>query len=64
MLIAKSEGRVQPAGKDLPARLQEIMREEKLDEKAALKVLAKELGLPKSEAYRELQRQSAQRGRG
>jgi IS30 family transposase len=32
------------------------MREQKLDEKAALKVLAKELGLAKSELYRELQR--------
>lgn len=40
----------------LAQRLQEIMRERKLDEKAALKIAAKERGLKKSEAYRELQR--------
>lgn len=40
----------------LPQRLQEIMRERKLDEKAALKIAARERGLKKSEAYRELQR--------
>jgi hypothetical protein len=32
------------------------MSEESLDEKAALKKVAKELGVSKSEAYRELQR--------
>jgi 16S rRNA (cytidine1402-2'-O)-methyltransferase len=32
------------------------MAEEKLDEKAALKRIAKEMGVSKSEAYRELQR--------
>ena len=32
------------------------MAEEKLDEKAALKKVAKERGISKSEAYRELQR--------
>jgi len=37
-------------------RLQQIMTEDKLDEKAALKRLAKELGVSKSEAYREVQR--------
>jgi 16S rRNA (cytidine1402-2'-O)-methyltransferase len=37
-------------------RLQQIMAEEKLDEKAALKRIAKEMGVSKSEAYRELQR--------
>ena len=37
-------------------RLQQIMAEEKLDEKAALKKVAKEMGVSKSEAYRELQR--------
>jgi 16S rRNA (cytidine1402-2'-O)-methyltransferase len=61
LLIAKSEGQAAPALSDLPGRLQEIMRAQKLDEKAALKVLAKEMGLPKSEAYRELQRQSVPR---
>jgi len=38
------------------ARLEAIMREQKLDEKAALKVLAKEIGVSKSEVYREVQR--------
>ena len=42
--------------RNLATRLREIMREQKLDEKAALKVLAKERGLGKSELYRELQR--------
>lgn len=37
-------------------RLQQIMTEENLDEKAALKKVAKEMGISKSEAYRELQR--------
>jgi 16S rRNA (cytidine1402-2'-O)-methyltransferase len=37
-------------------RLQEIMVAEKLDEKVALKKVAKEMGISKSEAYRELQR--------
>jgi len=37
-------------------RLQQIMAKEKLDEKAALKRIAKEMGVSKSEAYRELQR--------
>jgi predicted DNA binding protein len=32
------------------------MREKRLDENAALKALAKEQGVSKSEAYRELQR--------
>jgi 16S rRNA (cytidine1402-2'-O)-methyltransferase len=37
-------------------RVQQIMAEEKLDEKAALKRVAKERHISKSEAYRELQR--------
>ena len=37
-------------------RVGEIMAEEKIDEKAALKKVAKERGVSKSEAYRELQR--------
>lgn len=57
LLIGRSQG--QPADiphLDLRSRLEEIMREQKLDEKAALKVLAKEQGLSKSAVYRELQR--------
>jgi 16S rRNA (cytidine1402-2'-O)-methyltransferase len=41
---------------DLGTRLKEIMREQNVDEKAALKVLAKERGVSKSEVYREVQR--------
>ncbi|HTW58030.1 MAG TPA: 16S rRNA (cytidine(1402)-2'-O)-methyltransferase [Terriglobales bacterium] len=37
-------------------RVAQIMAEEKVDEKAALKKVAKERGVSKSEAYRELQR--------
>ena len=43
-------------GASMRQRLRQIMSEEKLDEKAALKKLARELGVSKSEAYRELQR--------
>ena len=55
LLIGKGAGQ-QAATKDIMQRLDEIMHEQKLDENAALKVLAKELGISKSEAYRELQR--------
>src|SRR3989442_1633427 len=37
-------------------RLEQIMAEKKLDEKTALKKVAKEMGVSKSEVYRELQR--------
>jgi len=37
-------------------RVQQVMAEEKIDEKAALKRVAKERGVSKSEAYREMQR--------
>jgi 16S rRNA (cytidine1402-2'-O)-methyltransferase len=56
LLIGKSEGRAEGVKKDIASRLQEIMREQQLDENGALKVLAKERGVSKSEAYRELQR--------
>ncbi|MGB0006095.1 MAG: SAM-dependent methyltransferase, partial [Candidatus Sulfotelmatobacter sp.] len=62
LLIGKAEEqdvRVENAAAARPAvrqRLEQIMAEEKLDEKAALKKLAKERGISKSEAYRELQR--------
>lgn len=42
--------------RNLRSRLAAIMQEQQLDEKAALKLLAKEAGLSKSEVYRELQR--------
>jgi 16S rRNA (cytidine1402-2'-O)-methyltransferase len=62
LLIGKAEEGETRAGTGAPARptirqrLQEIMAAEKLDEKAALKKVAKEMGISKSEAYRELQR--------
>ena len=57
LLIGKSAGQEAQAGaKDIGQRLAEIIHEQKLDEKAGLKVLAKERGLSKSEVYRELQR--------
>jgi 16S rRNA (cytidine1402-2'-O)-methyltransferase len=40
----------------LRQRMEQIMAEEKLDEKAALKKVAKERGISKSEAYREWQK--------
>ncbi len=65
LLIGAGESRTEPADfKDLSVRLREIMKEQKLDEKAALKVLAKERGLSKSEAYRELQRTRKPKLRG
>jgi 16S rRNA (cytidine1402-2'-O)-methyltransferase len=50
------------AQKNLAERLREIVREQKLDEKAALKVLAKEQGASKSEVYREVQRSKSRKG--
>ena len=55
LLSGKGAGQ-EAAAKDIAQRLEEIVREQKLDEKAGLKVLAKERGLSKSEVYRELQR--------
>jgi 16S rRNA (cytidine1402-2'-O)-methyltransferase len=57
LLIGPGEGAPEAGeSKTLAARLAEIVAEQKLDEKSALKVLAKERGLSKSEVYRELQR--------
>jgi len=55
VVIGKSV-RQQGEAKELAQRLEEIMREQQVDENAALKALAKEQGISKSEAYRELQR--------
>jgi len=55
VVIGKSVGQ-QGEAKELAQRLEEIMREQKIDENAALKMVAKEQGISKSEAYRELQR--------
>ena len=56
LLIGKGASEKQGDKKDIAKRLTEVMHEQKLDENAALKVLAKEQGISKSEAYRELQR--------
>jgi 16S rRNA (cytidine1402-2'-O)-methyltransferase len=45
-----------PVRRSVRQRVAQIMAEEKVDEKAALKKVAKERGISKSEAYRELQR--------
>jgi 16S rRNA (cytidine1402-2'-O)-methyltransferase len=59
LLIAKRDDAAQSAvfpQVSIRDRMQQLMAEEKLDEKAALKKVAKEMGVSKSEAYREWQR--------
>jgi 16S rRNA (cytidine1402-2'-O)-methyltransferase len=66
LLIGKVEAERAASGKDnaepalarqsVQERVQQIISEEKIDEKAALKKVAKERGISKSAAYRELQR--------
>ena len=59
LLIAKAE---EPNRKDTASRVSvrqrvgQIMAQENVDEKTALKKVAKEMGVSKSEAYREMQR--------
>jgi len=57
LLIGKAEGTGQPVAPrvSLRQRVVQIMAEEQVDEKAALKKVAKEMGVSKSEAYRQLQ---------
>jgi 16S rRNA (cytidine1402-2'-O)-methyltransferase len=62
LLISKPDEKDAHVGADafvrpgLRQRVSQIMTEEKVDEKAALKKVAKERGVSKSEAYREWQR--------
>jgi 16S rRNA (cytidine1402-2'-O)-methyltransferase len=59
LLIGKMEAGEQKASSPrvrVRERVEQIMADEKVDEKAALKKVAKEMGMSKSEAYRELQR--------
>jgi 16S rRNA (cytidine1402-2'-O)-methyltransferase len=59
LLIAKAEAqdlKPETSNLSLAQRVREIMAKEKVDEKAALKKVAKERGIGKSEAYREWQR--------
>jgi 16S rRNA (cytidine1402-2'-O)-methyltransferase len=58
LLIGPSvEGSTRPSSVSVRDRVEEIMRQEKLDEKAALKKVAKEREISKSGAYRELQKE-------
>ena len=58
LLIGKAEeaAQVLASSKSVAKRVRELMSSDSLDEKAALKQAAKEFGVSKSEAYRELQR--------
>jgi 16S rRNA (cytidine1402-2'-O)-methyltransferase len=67
LLIGKAESKDTHVGTAAPGcpsaqlsirqRVQQLMSEENLDEKSALKKVAKERGVSKSEAYREMQRE-------
>ena len=59
MLIGKAEADAEATTVrvNVRQRLEQIMADEQIDEKAALKRVAKERGISKSEAYRELQRE-------
>jgi 16S rRNA (cytidine1402-2'-O)-methyltransferase len=59
LLIGKAEDHpatAEPSPRKIRRRLEEVMAEQSLDQMAALKVVAKEFGISKSQAYRELQR--------
>ena len=56
LLIGKAEaGAPTAVSASIGDRLAQVMREQRLDEKAALKVVARELGISRSEAYRRWQ---------
>ena len=58
LLIGRAEeNAAAPAeARNVSRRIRELMTADALDEKVALKQAAKEFGISKSEAYRELQR--------
>jgi 16S rRNA (cytidine1402-2'-O)-methyltransferase len=59
LLIAKAEGselRAPSSEMSVAQRVKQVMAEDQVDEKAALKKVARERGVGKSEAYREFQR--------
>jgi 16S rRNA (cytidine1402-2'-O)-methyltransferase len=58
LMIGKAEEASQPvvAQKNVRQRVRELMKAEQLDEKDAMKRVAKEMGVSKSEVYRELQK--------
>ena len=56
LLIAPAaEGEAQPPAASIRDRVEQLIRDEKLDEKSALKKAARERGISKSAAYREWQ---------
>ena len=55
LIGAAAEGAGQIATISIRTRVEQIMEDEKVDEKTALKKVAKERGISKSEAYRQLQ---------
>jgi 16S rRNA (cytidine1402-2'-O)-methyltransferase len=60
LLIGPStEGEAPVASTSVRERVAQLMREENMDEKAALKKVAKERGISKSEAYRQLQQRKS-----
>jgi 16S rRNA (cytidine1402-2'-O)-methyltransferase len=62
LLIGKApEGSKASSTEGLQERLAAIIREQNVDEKAAMKILAREQGTSKSEVYRELQREQRRR---
>jgi 16S rRNA (cytidine1402-2'-O)-methyltransferase len=57
LLIGKFEGTAQVAvPANVSQRVKQVMREDGIDEKSALKKVARDMGIGKSQAYRELQR--------
>ncbi len=60
LLIGRAPaGKVAGQEKGLREQLAAIIRDQKVDEKSAMKILARELGTSKSEIYRELQREQS-----
>ena len=58
LLIGKAEEHGEPVmeRKNARTRVRELMSTEKIDEREAMKRVAKEMGVSKSEVYRELQK--------
>ena len=59
MLLIGPASEIPPRASPVPmrVRINQLMTEEGLNEKSALKKVAKERGISKSEAYREFQRE-------
>jgi 16S rRNA (cytidine1402-2'-O)-methyltransferase len=59
LLVGKAEEQGQPAvaQKNTRTLVRELMQKEKLDQRDAMKRVAKQMGLSKSEVYRELQKE-------